>query len=344
MRGMSAIPLTDEHSDALMSQVMPTSDCRTGYRQCWSWVTAALPITHVFVRVPHCTSCLCPGKSRALREDMWSCSSITRRPPANRPLGLRALCGRRVPAGYFFSIIPNTPAKTPAVPGGRNVRARPISAGRAIAAARQARSVSLAANGANAVGSAASLLRSVRAAGSMSVEGPLLGDPTEASSAAIGDGITGGSSFISQQQQQRPSSAGPRRNVRIGSFSTAAAVGPQGSFISQRGALLGGSSSAFQIPGTPSPTQGSWGRRALASAASREASAVTAATGSLSIVGLDGLVSLTANKARWVTYDVPFNHPLNSTRAAELGAEEARASGRNVRSFSDAAAVIKVRP
>ncbi|EFJ47220.1 hypothetical protein VOLCADRAFT_92249 [Volvox carteri f. nagariensis] len=98
-------------------------------------------------------------------------------------------------------------------------------------------------------------------------------------------------------------------------------------------------------PGGPTRSRPSSAGRAFSAArqtcsltsTTSSASAATAATATTSVAPSTTL----APKDRWRTYDVPFKHPIHSTRAQELGAQEARASGRGVRTFSDSAAVIK---
>ncbi|GIL67331.1 hypothetical protein Vafri_20742 [Volvox africanus] len=180
---------------------------------------------------------------------------------------LRTTCGRRVPAGYFFTLIPNAVFKPPAVPGGgggggsSGTRSRPSSAGRAITAVRQSRSFS------STIAASPSLLQCVRGTASRA------STPTAP--------ISG-----------------------LGARSRSGSV--------TRGGGGGGS-------GSPP---------------------MTSATSALSVVGLD--VRKLASKDRWLTYDVPFNHPIHTARAQELGADMAVASGRGVRTFSDAAAVLQV--
>ncbi|GLI66980.1 hypothetical protein VaNZ11_011075 [Volvox africanus] len=179
---------------------------------------------------------------------------------------LRTTCGRRLPAGYFFTLIPNAVLKPPAVPGGGGgggdsyTRSRPSSAGRVIAAVRQSRSFS------STIAESPSLLHRIRGTASR-----------DSASTAPNSG-----------------SGAVRRSGLVKRGGGGAAGGP---------------------PMTSSPSV-------------------------LSVVGLD--VRRLVPKDRWRTYDVPFNHPIHSARAQELGADMAVASGRGVRTFSDAAAVLQV--
>ncbi|GLC60464.1 hypothetical protein PLESTB_001615200 [Pleodorina starrii] len=192
--------------------------------------------------------------------------------------GLRASCGRRIPTGFFFTLVPNVQTQPPTVPGGPVSSNRPSSAGRAIAAARQSRSKYLPPKNVSATSAAAAASAAV---------------------AAVAAAVT------KLQTPRTASNLGPAGYGSQAAGRKAAAGAVVGSNCSGGG---GGG-------GCRLPVQ-------------------------MSLAEVD-VVSLTA-KEHWRTYDVPFNHPIHSARAQDLGAEEARASGRNVRSFSDAAAVSKV--
>jgi hypothetical protein len=229
--------------------------------------------------------------------------------------GLRTTCGRRVPAGYFFTLIPSTAAKAPPVPGHRE---RSSSVGRSLAGGLRsgADPSSLRMRSINSPVQA--LLSTFGESVSSSKWGAYVGGIGGAgvSTLSVGDG---GAALSA-----RPSSAGPRR--------AGGAVASESSRLPQLGATvsavsqadLGGVRSAWSSVviggGTAAPT--------------REASRLGAPTSPT-------LVSLTSRQ-RWRTYDVPFSHPIHSARAQDLGADMAVASGRNVRSFSDAAAVLQV--
>ncbi|GLI67064.1 hypothetical protein VaNZ11_011254 [Volvox africanus] len=215
---------------------------------------------------------------------------------------LRTTCGRRVPAGYFFTLIPNASAKTPAVPGHASIRAS--SVGRSIAGGLRSNGEASSMRIRSANGPIQALLSTFGDSVSSSKWGAYVGGASSLS-IGIGGGATGGGS--------RPSSAGPRRPDSAGRLpQLPSCAGP-----SELGAIR----SAWSSVGGGIGLQ-------------REGSRLGAPT-SPTLVAL-------ASKQRWRTYDVPFNHPIHSTRAQELGAELAVASGRGVRTFSDAAAVLQV--
>ncbi|GLC42509.1 hypothetical protein PLESTF_000761900 [Pleodorina starrii] len=192
--------------------------------------------------------------------------------------GLRTSCGRRVPAGYFFSLIPNEPAKLPQVPGGAaasdggaspGARIRPTSSvGRAIAAARQSRRAlpTTAAAAASAVTAAELLL--------VQFPGPPLPDD-DSSSGSTGAGTTAAESGA---QTVTPAAAGS-----CTSSSTAGPVGetrssserppPPGSIA---GSGSGSGSESSRRPSRPSGQQTS--SSSSAAAASSTMSTTTTPT------------------------------------------------------------------
>ncbi|GIL85000.1 hypothetical protein Vretifemale_13628, partial [Volvox reticuliferus] len=213
---------------------------------------------------------------------------------------LRTTCGRRVPAGYFFTLIPNATAKTPAVPGNASIRAS--SVGRSVAGGLRSNGETSSMRIRSVNGPVQALLSTFGDSVSSSKWGAYVGG---ASSLSIG--IGGGAT-------SRPSSAGPRRPDSAGrlpqlpSCGGPSELGAIRSAWSSVGGGIGGLQREGSRLGAPmSPT----------------------------------LVTL-ASKQRWRTYDVPFDHPIHSARAQELGADMAVASGRGVRTFSDAAAVLQV--
>ncbi|EFJ47219.1 hypothetical protein VOLCADRAFT_92248 [Volvox carteri f. nagariensis] len=234
---------------------------------------------------------------------------------------LRTSCGRRVPAGYFFTLAPNASPRTPPVPG--NSAARSSSVGRSLA------------GGLRANGDPSSSMR-IR-----SVNGPvqaLLSTFGESISSSKWGAYVGGASTVNigaapaSVAGSRPSSAGPCRRPesavggRLPHLQNSCGPSELGtvrsawSSIGVGGGLVGVGVSAVSAAGVGAPQ--------------REGSRL-AAPASPTLVGM-------APKQRWRTYDVPFNHPIHSTRAQELGADMAVASGRGVRTFSDAAAVLQI--
>ncbi|GIL53688.1 hypothetical protein Vafri_9322 [Volvox africanus] len=215
---------------------------------------------------------------------------------------IRTACGRRVPAGYFFTLIPNASAKTPAVPGHVSIRAS--SVGRSVAGGLRSNGEASSIRIRSVNGPVQALLSTFGDSVSSSKWGAYVGGASSLS-IGIGGGATGGGS--------RPSSAGPRRPDSAGRLpQLPSCAGP-----SELGAIRSAWSSVGGCIGLQ-----------------REGSRLGAPTSPT-------LVTL-ASKQRWRTYDVPFSHPIHSARAQELGADMAVASGRGVRTFSDAAAVLQV--
>lgn len=251
--------------------------------------------------------------------------------------GVRTGCARRVPAGYFFSLLPaTTSTPLPTAGGGGGIRgpmpAAEAAAARAAAAAAARPGSASPGSGPGGIqrphtsmgfrpASAAGMYGSPTAAGaggvrSSSVLANKIGSGVNRSGTPAvrpGSAVPGGAAARRAPSPGpgvpgRPSSPGP------GAIRRAPSPGPPGWHSS-----------------SPSPTKGG----GSGNGNGQDAAAAGAHHGAMR-----GSGSLLAPMSRWRSYGVPFSHPIHRTRAAALYA--AVAQGPAGPADNEAAAVLQV--